>query len=281
VTIHDMLPVLHPEFFTVETRRQFQRMLGSLQPSDHVLCVSESTRHDVLNHVRSSGLPIPERQVHVTPLAASPALQPLRDPLQGQILRQRLGLDPEDRVILSLSTLEPRKNLQTLLTAFERLHGRWEGSPLKLVLAGSEGWKIQPLLERLQSSTARQAILLPGHVPETDLPALLSLAELFVYPSLHEGFGLPPLEALQCGLPVIAGRTSSLPEVVGDAGILVDPCSSDAIGEAMACLLASPERRADLCRRGLDRARLFSWERTAELTIAVYERVLAEVPTGR
>lgn len=275
VTIHDMLPVLHPEFFTAETRRQFHRLLASLRPSDHVICVSESTRGDFLRH----GSVVPERQVHVTPLAASPALGPVQDPRQRQQLRQRLGLGPEDRVILSLSTLEPRKNLQTLLSAFEQLHGRWSGPPLKLVLAGSEGWKHQPLLDRLQASPARQAILLPGRIAEEDLPALLSLAELFVYPSLYEGFGLPPLEALQCGLPVIAANCSSLPEVVGDAGILVDPRSSDALAEAITQVLSRPELQAELRQRALRRARQFSWERTAALTAEIYHQMLAE-PIG-
>lgn len=270
VTLHDMLPVLQPTLFTAETRRQFARLLASLRPDDHVICVSESTRRDFLAHTTV----ISPHHVHVTPLAASPTLQPLRDPRQAAALRERLGLCPDDRVILSLSTLEPRKNLLTLLTAFERLHGTWSGRPLRLVLAGSEGWKIQPLLERLPLSPAREAILLTGHVADTDLPALFSLSELFVYPSLYEGFGLPPLEAMQCGLPVIAGHSSSLPEVVGVAGLLVDPRSSAALSEAIASVLASEPLRADLRQRGLIQAQRFSWDRTAALTLSIYEQAL-------
>jgi glycosyltransferase involved in cell wall biosynthesis len=273
VTIHDLMPLSAPQFFTRESIRQFRRLIGGLRGNDQILCVSEATRLEVLHWIPR----IPPAQIHVTPLAASPGLRPVLDPERLASSRLALGLAPNDRVLLSLGTLEPRKNLLTLLSAFEQLLRRSDGEPFKLVLAGAEGWKGGPLRRRLQESPARASILILGHVPEAELAALYSLAEVFVYPSLQEGFGLPPLEAMQCGTPVIVGETSSLPEVVGDSALLIDPRSRDELAAALEQLLTSPALRKDLAERALRRADLFSWERTAQLTMLAYGQALAAV----
>ncbi|MEX1324624.1 MAG: glycosyltransferase family 1 protein [Synechococcaceae cyanobacterium] len=271
VTVHDMLPRIHPEFFTRETIRTFDALLDQLLPSDHVICVSESTKRDFLRCHPGT----PAEQVHVTPLAASPDLCPVDDAAALSSLRRALGLQPDDQVVLSLCTLEPRKNLSTLITAFERLWRRCDGSALKLVLAGSLGWKTTALSEQLRTSPAAEAIVVSGHIPDDRLACLYSLADAFVYPSVYEGFGLPPLEAMQCGTPVIAGNTSSLPEVVGDAAVLIDPHSPDALHTALADLLGSAQRRRDLGQAGVARAAGFSWGRTARRTAAIYRTILA------
>lgn len=270
VTVHDMLPRIHPEFFTAETIRQFDGLLEQLQPSDHVICVSECTRRDFLRcHPKT-----PAEQVHVTPLAASPDLHPVRDSATLQAMRQQLGLRDRDLAILSLCTLEPRKNLSTLITAFEQLWRRSNGSDLKLVLAGSMGWKTTALTEQLRGSLAADAIMVTGHIPDNQLACLYSIADVFVYPSVYEGFGLPPLEAMQCGAPVIVGNTSSLPEVVGNAAQLVDPRSAASLEIALSTLLESSERREHARQAGLLQAAKFSWSRTAEQTAAVYRAIL-------
>jgi glycosyltransferase involved in cell wall biosynthesis len=270
VTVHDMLPRIHPEYFTSESIRQFNILLEQLLPSDHVICVSESTKQDFLRCHRST----PAEQVHVTPLAAAPELRPVEDQAAISALRRKLGLDPHDQVVLSLCTLEPRKNLTTLIIAFEQLWHRCDGSSLKLVLAGSLGWKTTALTEQLRTSPAAEAIVVSGYVPDDQLACLYSLADAFVYPSVYEGFGLPPLEAMQCGTPVIVGKTSSLPEVVGDAAVLVDPRSPAELEVALADLLGSAERRRALRQAGLAQAALFSWSSTAQHTAAIYRAIL-------
>lgn len=270
VTVHDMLPRIHPEFFTDETIGQFDALLAQLLPSDHVICVSESTRQDFLRCHPDT----PPEQVHVTPLAASPELEPVQNPATLAAMRQQLGLQADEQVILSLCTLEPRKNLTTLIEAFEQLWRRSDGSKLKLVLAGSLGWKTTALTEQLRTSAAANAIVVSGHIPDAQLACLYSLADVFVYPSVYEGFGLPPLEAMQCGTPVIVGNTSSLPEVVGNAAHLVDPRSTAELQAALSDLLGSPEQREALRQAGLHQAALFSWSRTAQQTAAIYRSIL-------
>lgn len=271
VTVHDMLPLIMPEMFTRETIRSFQELVQSLRKSDQVICVSEATKRDFLrfNHTVASD------QVHVTPLAASPGLKPITDPVLLLRIRERYGLNQRDRVILSLCTLEPRKNLTTLLTAFEHLHRHSPLESLKLVLAGSEGWKSAPLLERIRDSSAASAIVLTGYVAEADLSALYSLADVFVYPSLYEGFGLPPLEAMRCGTPVIVGNTSSLQEVTGDAGLVIDPRSASELSSALERLLGSESLNRQLAQRCKRQADQFSWSHTARLTLDVYRLALA------
>lgn len=270
VTVHDMLPRIHPEFFTSETIRQFDALLAQLLPSDHVICISESTRQDFLRFHPD----IPHERVHVTHLAASPDLQPVQDPSMLSAMRQQLGLQPDEQVILSLCTLEPRKNLTTLIEAFTQLWLRSDGSKLKLVLAGSLGWKITTLTEQLRTSAAKDAIVVTGHIPDPQLACLYSLADVFVYPSVYEGFGLPPLEAMQCGAPVIVSNTSSLPEVVGSAARLVDPRSISELQTALGDLLGSPDQREALKQAGLRQAAQFTWSRTAQQTASIYRSIL-------
>lgn len=271
VTVHDMIPMIMPELFTRETVRHFHGLVDGLCRSDQVICVSESTKRDFLHFTHT----VPAEHVHVTPLAASPELQPVTDPHLLSCARERFGLKPNDRVILSLCTLEPRKNLATLLTAFETLQRHSSLDSIKLLLAGSVGWKSAPLLDRLRESSASSNILLLGHVTEEELPVLYSLAEVFVYPSLYEGFGLPPLEAMSCGTPVIVGNTSSIPEVTGEAGLTIDPQSPVELTTALERVLASESLRRQLAQQCEVQAKKFSWARTAHLTRGVYDIALA------
>lgn len=270
ITVHDMLPRIHPEFFTEETIRHFTELFDTLEPTDHVICVSESTRRDFLRFNQR----IPESQIHVTPLAASPELGPIHDAAVLAEARQQYGLGETDSVILSLCTLEPRKNLRLLIEVFESLHTKGNHDSLKLVLAGSLGWKTTALMQQIQDSPASESIVITGHVPDQQLAALFSTAIVFVYPSLYEGFGLPPLEAMQCGAPVIVGATSSLPEVTGEAALQVDPRSAAELRDAIEQVLTSPSLRHTLSARSLVQASHFSWQRTAERTADIYEIAL-------
>jgi glycosyltransferase involved in cell wall biosynthesis len=271
ITLHDLLPVLQPGLFEAENVRLFKAMLADLRPGDHVICVSHSTRADLL---RLQSTPAAD-QVHVVPLAANGELAPVTDPQALEAMRRQLGLEQKDRVILSLGTLEPRKNLTLLLEAFERLLERHPQQPFKLVIVGCQGWKIEALLQRLAGSAAAGAIHCPGFIDDRDLAALYSCADVFVYPSLYEGFGLPPLEAMQCGAAVIVSRSSSLPEVVGDGAWLVDPDDPGQLLARLEALLLDEQQRQQLARRGLERARAFSWAQTAQATEQVYRLALS------
>jgi len=175
--------------------------------------------------------------------------------------------------LLHVGTLEPRKNLSSLLRAYASLR-RSGAIDHKLVLAGDRGWGYEPLLGLAEELGVVGDALFLGRVPAAHLPALYNDAELLVYPTLYEGFGLPALEAMACGLPVIASNTSSLPEVLGEAGLFVDATDERTLAEAIVRVLDDADLSARMRSLGLERARLFSWERCGRETLAVYEDAL-------
>ena len=233
----------------------------------HIVTISESSKRDIVRL-----LDIPAEQVSVTYPAAEEHYRPLEDHERGEEVRARHRLP--QRFLLYVGTVEPRKNLARVIAAMETVAQRVPDC--SLVLAGPRGWKDGDVLAAARPLEEQGRVVRLGRVPEEDLPVLYGLAEGLVYPSLYEGFGLPVLEAMQCGCPVITSNVSSLPEVAGDAGLLVDPTSVEAIAEAMERVLSSPLQQEAMKLRGIRRARLFSWRRCAEDTVAVYERVLAE-----
>jgi glycosyltransferase involved in cell wall biosynthesis len=171
--------------------------------------------------------------------------------------------------IIFVGTVEPRKNLVTLVKAFAAVV---KDFPHLLVLAGARGWMSEPVFAEIERQGLKDRVVHLGYVPAEDLPALMSGAEVFVYPSLGEGFGLPPLEAMACGVPVICSNAPALPEVVGDAAILVPPTDVAALEEAIMHLLSDPDLKATLRQKGLQRSRQFSWHRTARLTLSAFEQ---------
>jgi glycosyltransferase involved in cell wall biosynthesis len=183
-------------------------------------------------------------------------------------VRAATGIDTP--YLLAVGTLEPRKNLLTLLHAYAAL----PPSVPPLVLTGSPGWGNQTLATTLATLNLGERVRFTGYVADEVLPALYSAAELFLYPSLYEGFGLPVLEAMACGAPVITSSTSSLPEVAGAAAVLIDPQRADHLAEAIQTLLETPDQRARLREAGLARAQTFSWDRCAQDTVNVYRQVL-------
>jgi glycosyltransferase involved in cell wall biosynthesis len=167
-----------------------------------------------------------------------------------------------------VGTIEPRKNLTRLLDAFKACLEDWP--ELKLVLIGKKGWLYDSFFQHLQALGLEECVIFPGYVEEADLPAFYELAEVFVFPSLYEGFGLPALEAMACGTPVVCSNRSSLPEVVGEAGLLVDPTDTAAMTAAIRQILADADLQLDLKQRGLARAQQFSWARAAAELTALY-----------
>jgi alpha-1,3-rhamnosyl/mannosyltransferase len=277
-TLYDIIPRRFPEEVSPRARRLFDLLTRlAIRASRHLLAISDNARDDL-----SAAYRIPAGNITVTPLAADPRFQP-QPPEVITAMRAKYQL-PE-RYILSLASNKPHKNLVALVEAFATLGGGgWEvgggGIPTNpqlpppnphLVVAGH--WV--PRYPQAGVATERLGLgdsvrFLPG-MPEADLPALYSGAELFAFPSRYEGFGLPPLEALACGVPVLCCDTSSLPEVVGDAALRVAPTSA-ALAAGLAQLLSDHGLRAQLGKAGPPRAALFSWQRTAEATLAVYEQ---------
>jgi glycosyltransferase involved in cell wall biosynthesis len=179
-----------------------------------------------------------------------------------------------EKFILHVATIEPRKNLSRLLEAFATLLAEWPD--LKLVLVGKKGWLYETFFQKLQAMGLERSVIFPGFVAEADLPAFYQLAELFAFPSLYEGFGLGPLEAMACGAPVVSSNSSSLPEVVGEAGLLFEPTDTATMTQALRRVLGDEELRAELKQRSLQQAQKFSWARAAEEHIAVYQSLLGE-----
>jgi glycosyltransferase involved in cell wall biosynthesis len=246
----------------------YQRTLvGSVREDDWVLTSSESTRRALC----STG--IDESHIRVVPLAADRCVFHPECHEDPAALRARHGIPPGP-YLLALNSRTPRKNVGRTVDAFARLVAQNTIRNLSLVLAGTADGADPTSPLGVQRLEVRQRIVRTGRVPDTTLAALYRSATAFVYPSLYEGFGLPPLEAMQCGTPVITSNTSSLPEVVGDAGLLVDPYDVEALADAMLRLSSDPTLRQSLRAKGFARAAAFSWERTAACTIAAYRAAL-------
>jgi glycosyltransferase involved in cell wall biosynthesis len=261
LTVYDLIPLKYPHWFDPGVSEIQKRALSSLTARDWIFCISDCTRRDLLDFIPEL-LP---KQVIVTPLAASEHFRPNHDPARLLEIQSRYKLPRLARYFLSVCTLEPRKNLTRLLDAFFSLDKQLDDC--YLVLVGAKGWQID---EMLQKVTGNDRVIVTGFVPDDDLAPLYSNSLAFVYPSLYEGFGLPPLEAMQCGVPVITSDVSSLPEVVGDAGILVSPFSHEEIAAAMLRVAHDDELRLRLAQKGLNRAKLFSWDQLGNATLEAY-----------
>ena len=264
VTVHDLTLVTHPEWHETAKVRYFDWALRrAVASADRVLCVSATTARDLVEH-----LGVATQRVDVTPLGTD--LVPASDEEVAR-LRARIGLDGP--YLLGLGTLEPRKDLPTLVRAFATLAPEL---PHTLVLAGLAGWGAGELREAVAASGVAERVRLTGYVPEENKAALLSGADLLVYPSRYEGFGLPVLEAMACGTPVVTTTGGSLPEVAGDAALLVPPGDPEQLAAAVVKLLGDQAARADQARRGRHRATAFTWERCADLTAAAYRKAVAD-----
>lgn len=265
-TIHDLIFRFYPEYHLPLNRWYLTLMLPRfMQRADAIIAVSENTLRDA-----SRLMGIPSEKMTVVYEGVNPAFRPNED--STELARVRSHYDLPARFILLFGTIEPRKNVLTLLDAYAALLNQCENAP-SLVLAGRKGWLYQPVFDRVRELGLESHVKFTDWIAEADLPALINLAELFVYPSLYEGFGLPPLEAMACGTPVLCSNASSLPEVVGDGGWLIDPHDPAAWTQALIRTLSDDALRDDLRARGLAQAQKFTWERAARETREVYRRV--------
>ncbi|MEI9476730.1 MAG: glycosyltransferase family 1 protein [Deltaproteobacteria bacterium] len=259
LTIYDLSFVRHPEWHPPDRVKHFEKYcLRKLPQVDTIITISEFSRKEIINLLN-----VRPEKIYVTPLGVDRAFTP-----GTQQIREL-----PDRYILFLGNLEPRKNLPVLVTAYtslpEKLQERYP-----LVIAGAKGWHNHELNKTLLSLQKKERIIMTGYLPQETLPNLYRRASLFVYPSLYEGFGLPVVEAMASGVPVLTSNTTSLPEVVGDAGLLVDPYDVNDLREGMLKLLEDEKERNEMSEKGLERAKLFSWEKCARGTLSVYERTL-------
>jgi len=266
-TIHDLSFEHLPETFNRRSRAQLRLTVRrTARNAAQILTLSEFSRRDIIDTYKID----PER-VSVTPAAAPPNFAPVTD--ETELRRIRMTYAIERDYILALGSIQPRKNLVRLIKAYSLLsQDRAQTELPLLVLAGKRGWLESETLRAAETSIARKNIRFIGYVPDADLPGLYSGASCFAYPSIFEGFGLPVVEAMQCGTPVIAGDRTSLPEIVGDAGVLVDPFDENTIAAALIRLISDPDGRAELREKSFQRARRFSWTKTARLTLEAYER---------
>ncbi|GAC1387077.1 MAG: glycosyltransferase family 1 protein [Herpetosiphon sp.] len=265
VTIHDLgyihYPTAHPP-----AQRLYLRLstYWSAVQATHVIVDSVATRDDLLRYCR-----VPEHKISVVHLGTGPQFRPL--PGDGRLVELRQRLKLPRRYLLFLGTLQPRKNIVRLIEAFARA-----GLPeLDLVVAGKRGWLVDQITGQAERLGVGDRVHFLGYVADDDIPGLINAAHGFVLPSLYEGFGLPAVEAMACGTPVLVSRVASLPEVVGDAAILVDPLQVDDIARGLHELAMDDSLRVQLRQRGLERAARFTWQRCGDQTLAILERAAA------
>ncbi|HEX8634451.1 MAG TPA: glycosyltransferase family 1 protein [Pyrinomonadaceae bacterium] len=269
-TIHDLSFEHLPETFNRRSWMQLRLTVRrTARTAAHIITPSEFSRRDLIETYN-----VAPARISVTRAAAAPHFRPATTEAVAEVKR-RYGIVGD--YVLAVGSIQPRKNLVRLVRAYSDLRRRRSHDKLpQLVLVGKRAWLYGETLRAVEQSGVASNVIFTGYIPELDLPALYTGALCFVYPSYFEGFGLPPLEAMQCGAAVVAGDRTSLPEVVGDAGLLVNPFDEDAIGAAIASLIDDRELRAQLGARGLARAALFDWTETARQTLRVYEEATKE-----
>lgn len=269
ITVHDLAFLHYPHFLTTESAEYYSLIDRAVVRANHIIVPSEHTRQDLIGQLGS-----PADKVSVIYEAANPSFVPLPIAETRREITAKYGI-PET-YIFSVGTIEPRKNITGLLQAFACLRDKYGlAQPVGLAIAGSKGWLYEETLETVRTLKLNDSVFFLGRVSDSDLHKLYVGARCHVHPAYYEGFGLPPLEAMACGTPTIVSNVSSLPEVVGDAALLVNPRDTEEIAVAMHRLLTDDDLHAEMSEKGLQRAHTFSWEKAARRTLEVYRQVVA------
>jgi glycosyltransferase involved in cell wall biosynthesis len=265
LTVHDLSFIRYPQCADANLRAYLNQVVPrSVQRADLVLADSQSTKDDLVEL-----LSVEPNKIEVIYPGVEERFRPIEDQAHLEEVRKRYSLPP--RFVLGLGTLQPRKNFIHLIEAFADL--RFAICDLHLVIAGGKGWLYEEIFATVERLGLEEQVVFPGFVADEHLPALYNLADLFVFPSLYEGFGLPPLEALACGTPVITSDASSLPEVMGQAGLMVKATDVDGLAEAMQRVLEDDALREGMIARGLEQARKFTWQKAASRLLNLYEKL--------
>lgn len=266
VTVHDITFQLYPQYFRARVRLILSLLVPfSMRRADMVITVSNSAKQDIVTRYN-----IPEEKIVVTHEAAAPHFRVLQDRNSLAEVKARYGIDKD--FFLAVGNLQPRKNIRRLVEAYGHLPASVR-SRYQLVIVGQALWKHSDVYEAVAERHMQPNVTFTGYVPDEDLVLLYNAATLFVYPSLYEGFGLPVLEAMASGTPVVTSCVSSLPEVAGEAAILVNPTDVNEIMSAMTAVVSNPDLARRLSEHGLRRAASFSWEQTARETLEVYKEI--------
>ena len=270
VTVHDISYDIYPGFFSPRDRWMLKTLVPlTMRRAAAIITVSQHAKQEIM--ARYS---LPADKISVTYEAAGEQFQPVADPAARLVVRQRLGLPAHAPYFLALGNLQPRKNIGRLIEAFALARQAPELASTRLVIPGKALWRESEIYAAVQQAGLMDVVHFPGYVDDADLPALYSDALAFVYPSLYEGFGLPPLEAMACGAPVICSNAASLPEVVGDAALTMTPTDVGALANVLRQVAAAPALRAQLSQRGRARAAQFTWRRCAQETLEIYRRAI-------
>jgi glycosyltransferase involved in cell wall biosynthesis len=265
VIIYDLTPVVLKGAHRADFRFKFGKEVShAARRANKIIAISQSTKKDLINLLGAK----PEKISVVYPGYDDDVFKLSLDSHRIQTALRKYGI--VSSYIIYVGILEPKKNILRLVEAFASL--KREGKIVhKLVIAGKRAWGDETVFQAVRRNGLEGEVIFTGYVPQEELPLLMSGADVFVFPSLHEGFGIPPLEAMACGAPVITSNASSLPEVVGDAGILVDPYNVDEIAEAIYKVVSDVKLREQMRRKGLERAKLFSWKKAAQQTLQILE----------
>ena len=267
VTVHDMVIRAFPETMRTRTRAMLRMGLErSMKRADRIMTISEFSRQEIIKYYTRY-----EDKIRVVKCGVD--LEKFRPAPQEEIQRVRESLNLPEEYFLFMGNVEPRKNLLRLIQAYERLCTRLPQAP-RLVVAGAKGWRNSEIYESVQKPALKERVLFTNYIPEEDLRGLLCGATAFLFPSLYEGFGIPPLEAMACGVPVMASNAASLPEVTGDCAVQVDPYDLDSMANGMEQLYTDAALRQELSRRGPERAKTLTWDQAAADLMKLYMELI-------
>ncbi|MEH2206046.1 MAG: glycosyltransferase family 1 protein [Nostoc sp.] len=267
MNIYDLTFIRYPHYIDSVVKTYSEKVKRCLQWTDLVLTISESSKKDIIEYLQ-----VDPKKVYVTPLASRYYPNYLSEEI-AQELEKKASYDFSKPYLLFVSTIEPRKNINTIITAFNFLKEKYKIEH-QLILIGKKGWNYKPIFAAIENSPWANQIHHLNYLSNELVALFYSKADVFVYPSHYEGFGLPVLEAMTLGAPVIGSNTSSIPEVTGDAAILVHPSNPIQLGEAILKVISDSQLRQELINKGKARAKLFSWERTAKETLNAYRTII-------
>lgn len=269
-TVHDVIFLENPEYWPATLSRYYaKRVKMAIKSSKEIIAVSESTKHDLINLLK-----VPREKIKVIHEGVASGFYQITD--QKMLLDKTAQyLSPDQKFILSVGTLEPRKNLPVVVKAFALLPNEIRNQ-YKVVFVGGKGWQNEELNQTINDLNLKNKVIFTGFIPDDDLSYIYNRASIFVYPSKAEGFGLPVLEAMACGVPVITSDNSSLPEVTGNAGILIDPKNEKEIAQSIKTILLKPKLAQKMSLAGIKQAKKFSWMTAAKQTLKVFEEMHRE-----